>query len=261
MSSASDPHSILNRNPGSGGFQIPAPKAKITRYFPGKAPDWQKDNDSDDDIFPLEPDLKSLGGTSITSDKLNKRLASIEDKPERKTEERVVIRSEKVLEKKKIIKEKEETTKEIKEIHRKESKEAKETKEIKKETVAKELKELKINDSGVQIINSKENEDRRAALKARLLAREENQKTSSELNQKNEEKVQKENEIKEEMEEEIEEKDDDFIEEYEEEGGLINILKPIYVRKNERNGINDKQVVCFLKNAFYFIEIYNGFLA
>jgi len=208
-------------------------------------PDWQKDNDSDEDIFPSEPDLKSLGGTSITSDKLNKRLASIEEKIEKKTEERVVIRSEKVHEKR-IVKEKEESPKEIKEtkeIHI--IKESKETKDInKKETVA---KELKIDDSGVQIINSKENEDRRAALKARLLAREENQKNSSELKQKNEEKIQKENEKKEEIEEEIEEKDDDFVEEYEEEGGLINILKPIYVRKNERNGINDKQVVCFLK--------------
>ena len=117
MSSAADPHSILNRNPELGRFQTPAPKPKVTRYFAGKAPEWQKNEDSDDDIFPQEHDLKSLGDTSITSEKLNQRLALIEDKAftSHKPEERRVIRSEKVEKKPEKI-EKKEKIKEPKKI-------------------------------------------------------------------------------------------------------------------------------------------------
>lgn len=249
MSSAGDPHSILNRNPGLNGFQAPAPKKpKVTRYFPGKAPEWEKE-DSDDDIFPMEHDLKSLGGTSITSEKLNQRLAMIEEKSNAaKPEERRVIRSEKIEKKheKSQIKEK--------------------TKDSKIETLNKNTvstKELKVDASSVEVVGSGEVIDRRAAMKARLLAKEgknteglvvepsKNNHTESGVKVTSEEsstEVVKRNiniNEAEKKEMEIEEEEvEDIVEEYEEEeGGLINIMKPIYVRKDERSGINDKQVV------------------
>lgn len=249
MSSAGDPHSILNRNPGLNGFQAPAPKKpKVTRYFPGKAPEWEKE-DSDDDIFPMEHDLKSLGGTSITSEKLNQRLAMIEEKSNAaKPEERRVIRSEKIEKKheKSQIKEK--------------------TKDSKIETLNKNTvstKELKVDASSVEVVGSGEVIDRRAAMKARLLAKEgknteglvvepsNNNHTESGVKVTSEESstevVKRSININEaeKKEMEIEEEEvEDIVEEYEEEeGGLINIMKPIYVRKDERSGINDKQVV------------------
>ena len=80
MSSAADPHSILNKKP----LRIPEAsirdvKAKILRHRAGKAPDWAIDDDDNDDIFPMEFDLKSLGNTSITSKKLNERLAGLQE--------------------------------------------------------------------------------------------------------------------------------------------------------------------------------------
>ncbi len=77
MSSASDPHSILNRNPEMGLFKVPQAKAKVTRYYPGVAP--ATEYDSDDDIFESAHDFKSLGDTSITSEKMLERLRSIEE--------------------------------------------------------------------------------------------------------------------------------------------------------------------------------------
>jgi len=240
MSSAADPHSILNRNPELGRFQTPAPKPKVTRYFAGKAPEWQKNEDSDDDIFPQEHDLKSLGDTSITSEKLNQRLALIEDKAftSHKPEERRVIRSEKVEKKPEKIEKKEKIKEPKKEISNNGS------------VVT---KELKIDESSVEIVRSNEVEDRRAALKARLLAKEGTQ--SEMINEKNHggseiiersstEIVKKNSEVeKNDMEVEEEEEEEDIVEEYEEEGGIINIMKPIYVKKEERTGMNDKQVV------------------
>lgn len=254
MSSAKDPHSILNRNPELGKFQVPKPKPKITRYFPGKAPEWEKEENSDEDIFPGEYELKSIGDTSITSEKMNKRLAILEELNKKETnyvrnEERVVARSE-VIEKKTI-----DTQKKIEEPR---------------------VIQAKINESGVEIVGSKEREERRAALKARLLAKEgenqnivnsnsnnnenntenrntevsvqrnnnnnfivENSKNNQETRMKTEEKLHEidEDENEEGFEEEMEE-------ENEEEGGIINILKPIYVKKNERSGMADKLVVC-----------------
>jgi hypothetical protein len=114
-------------------------------------------------------------------------------------------------------------------------------------------KELKIDESSVEIVRSNEVEDRRAALKARLLAKEGTQ--SEMINEKNHggseiiersstEIVKKNSEVeKNDMEVEEEEEEEDIVEEYEEEGGIINIMKPIYVKKEERTGMNDKQVV------------------
>ena len=266
MSSAADPHSILNRNPGLNGFQAPAPKKpKVTRYFRGKAPDWEKE-DSDDDIFPIEHDLKSLGGTSITSEKLNQRLAMIEEKSNAvKPEERRVIRSEKIEKKpqKADIKEK--------------------TKDSKVEISNKNnssTKELKVDASSVEVVGSGEVVDRRAAMKARLLAKEgkntegmvvePTNNNHTEIGGKNStqepstEVVKRNiniNEAADKKEMEIEEDEvEDIVEEYEEEeGGLINIMKPIYVRKDERSGINDKQVVgyiifCFFLHSLFLIQ-------
>ena len=254
MSSASDPHSILNRNPEAGRFQVPPPKAKITRYFPGKAPDWQQDNDSnsEDDVFPGEPDLKSLGGTSITSDKLNKRLAALEEKVgiEKKFEERFIVRSEKISNPKisTSINNTSDSTKET-QIHN--------TQPKKKQENEIQMKKIKVDEKVVQVVSGMEDEDRRKALKARLLAKEDsskemipdnnntpNDKTDVNDKKKGNEKMEKENELKNDEEDDLmEDEVEDIIEEYEEENGLINILKPIYVRKDERNGINDKQVV------------------
>lgn len=239
MSSARDPHSILNRRPELGGFQVPPPKAKITRYFPGKAPDWQKDNDSDDDIFPSEPDLKSLGGTSITSDKLNKRLTFLEEdtRKDKKIEERVVVRSEKVVERKSNAQN----------IHKeKKDKLEKDQTNEKIESNEKNItKDLKLNQSGVEIVGEIDVVDRRAALKARLLAKEQEtvKAVQAEKNEKN--AILERNTIEKiEIEEEEDDNEEEIVEEYEEnEGGLFNILKPIYVKKDERSGINDKQVV------------------
>lgn len=251
MSSAKDPHSILNRNPELGKFQVPKPKPKITRYFPGKAPEWEKEENSDEDIFPGEYELKSIGDTSITSEKMNKRLALLEELNKKevnhgRNEERVVTRSE-VIEKK---------TNDIQKID--------ETREIK----------AKIKESGVEIVGSKEREERRAVLKARLLAKEgesqnivntidnndNNYKKDNNADNSNKEiAVQRINskEIRMESEENLQELDEDeqeegfeeeeeMEEENEEEGGIINILKPIYVKKNERSGMADKLVVCKL---------------
>ena len=267
MSSAADPHSILNRNPGLNGFQVPAPKKpKVTRYFPGKAPEWEKE-DSDDDIFPIEQDLKSLGGTSITSEKLNQRLAMIEDKSNVvKHEERRVIRSEKIEKKPEKAEIKEKT---------KDSK-------MKIETSNKNntsTKELKVDASSVEVVGSGEVVDRRAAMKARLLAKEgkntegmvveptnNNHKESgvkTTTEEPSTEVVKRNININEADKKEMEIEEDeveDIVEEYEEEeGGLINIMKPIYVRKDERSGINDKQVVgyiifCFFLHSLFLIQ-------
>lgn len=264
MSSAGDPHSILNRNPGLNGFQAPAPKKpKVTRYFPGKAPEWEKE-DSDDDIFPIEQDLKSLGGTSITSEKLNQRLAMIEDKSNSvKPEERRVIRSEKIEKKPQKADLKEKT---------------KDSKIESSNKIKTSTKELKVDASSVEVVGSGEVVDRRAAMKARLLAKEgkntegmvveptnnhiesgvkvTTEESSTEVVRRNiniNEADKKEIDIEE---EEVE----DIVEEYEEEeGGLINIMKPIYVRKDERSGINDKQVVgdilfWFLLHSLFLIQ-------
>ena len=77
MSSARDPHSILNRNPDLGVFKVPQAKPKVTRYYPGVVP--TSENDPDDDIFEGLNDFKSLGDTSITSEKMMERLRTIEE--------------------------------------------------------------------------------------------------------------------------------------------------------------------------------------
>ncbi len=55
MSNASDPFSILNRNPERGLFNLPKPKPKVVRYIPGKAPVVEdRDEEEEDDYSARE---------------------------------------------------------------------------------------------------------------------------------------------------------------------------------------------------------------
>lgn len=246
MSSANDPHSILNRNPELGKFQVPKPKPKVTRYFAGKAPEWQKEDSDDEDIFPGEFDLKSMGGTSITSEKMNQRLAVLEEVAnKKKPEERVVARSEKLNEVKA------EVQKNLA-LHK-----------TRLEQVKEVVQNAKLDEKGVKMVGNTEGEDRRAALKARLLAREEGLSSKEIVNNEEKDKKVENIEKMEEEEEEIglsegeDEEGDNEEEDEENEGGIINILKPIYVKKNERSSLamSDKQVVSPQKPSF-FLKIF-----
>lgn len=218
MSSASDPHSILNRNPNSSNFKVPANKPKISRYYAGKAPDFEKQDDSDDDIFPGLNDFKSLGDTSITSEKLNKRLAQIDalsEKPERSifqtelvknSEDKLVKNIEKALDKndKTIVK----SEKII-------------------ETTA------KINEKNVENLDDAQNRSRRAALKAKLLAKESQIAPKTPI-----ERPEVENDFKSESEEISESSESDS----EDNKPITSILKPVFIQKEDRDP-SEKQII------------------
>jgi microfibrillar-associated protein 1 len=92
MSSASDPFSILNRNPEKNPFKQPEPKAKVIRYRPGKAPQWEGQDEDTDDIFPNEisnytygSDTHSIAESNVTSKEEEKELEAKRRRRVRKT--------------------------------------------------------------------------------------------------------------------------------------------------------------------------------